>query len=203
MLLCPRRQSNQSAAGGSRNRTGGRAARSSMPSPPGPPFTRAGNFGWYISSGGQNLSGVYAAFRATGPCCFKICCSDRSIQRRLVPAYLFGAVGVGQAHPATTDQLPWLCHGRRCHFSPPFHQILHRKGPVSPGQGGPDGHVFGPPDAIAQPTVGYSRKRGSGGNDCERPLREGAHRKRPPVTLWFLSGDPERNPPRRAERSKP
>ena len=43
------------------------------------------------------------------------------------------------------------------------------------------------------------RNRGSGGNDCEHRRRQGAHRKQPPVTLWFLSGDTERNPPRRAE----
>ena len=32
----------------------------------------------------------------------------------------------------------------------------------------------------------HLRKWGPGGNDCERPLREGAHRKRPPAAFWLL-----------------
>ena len=47
---------------------------------------------------------------------------------------------------------------------------------------------------------GVPRNRGSGGNDCERPPREGAHRKRPPGHFWFLFGQTKRNPPRRAEQ---
>ena len=43
---------------------------------------------------------------------------------------------------------------------------------------------------------------GLGGNAYEHRRKPGVHRRSPPVTLWFLSGDPERNPPRRAEPSK-
>ena len=66
----------------------------------------------------------------------------------------------------------------------------------------------------------HLRKWGPGGNDCERPLREGAHRKRPPAAFWLLCRRGQSNnvflggqrpplqmigispPPRRAEPQK-
>ena len=70
---------------------------------------------------------------------------------------------------------------------------------------------FCPPDETASSTVGYPRKTGGlgptppvrgrwpegpegvGKAACEHPLRVGAHRSRPPVTLWFLSDRSERD----------
>ena len=46
---------------------------------------------------------------------------------------------------------------------------------------------------------GVPRKWGPGGDAYEHWRKPSAHRRRPPVTLWFLSGDTERKPPRRAE----
>ena len=46
---------------------------------------------------------------------------------------------------------------------------------------------------------GVPRNGGLGVDDCERPLRVGAHRNQPPGHFWFLFGQTKRNPPRRAE----
>ena len=99
------------------------------------------------------------------------------------------------------DQLPRFCPGRRCPYNADTSKFLGR-GPCPRGK--KDQTVLSLPRRMKFPISqeGVPRNRGSGGNDCERPLREGAHRKRPPVTLWFLSGDTERNPPRRAEPQK-
>ena len=52
---------------------------------------------------------------------------------------------------------------------------------------------------------GVPRNGGLGADDCERPLREGAHRNQPPAILWFLSERSERNiaSPRPAGRNPP
>ena len=59
---------------------------------------------------------------------------------------------------------------------------------------------FYPPDETTQKTEGRPPVNGGLGDDAYEHWRKpSAHRRSPPVTLWFLSGDPERNPPRRAE----
>ena len=103
---------------------------------------------------------------------------------------------------AATAQLPWFCQGRRCDFSALFHQILHRQGPVPPRQEEPAILILPAGRDYPRKQEDVPRSRGSGGNDCERPLREGAHRKQPPAGLWLLSDRSERNPPRRAEPSQ-
>ena len=94
------------------------------------------------------------------------------------------------------DRLPWFCQSRRCNFNAPFHQILHRQGPVPPGQEGKAGLILPAGRDCPIDREGVPRKRGPGttppvrgrwpvgpegvGNAaCERPLREGAHRRRP------------------------
>ena len=80
-------------------------------------------------------------------------------------------------------------------------QILMALGPSGPSGERKQVNIL-PAGNYEQTEVAHLRNWGSGGNDCEHRRRQGAHRKRPPVTLWFLSGDTERNPPRRAEPSK-
>ena len=49
---------------------------------------------------------------------------------------------------------------------------------------------------VSRPQEGVPRKMGAWGQAAyEHPLREGAHRRRPPTHLWLLSGRAESNTP--------
>ena len=119
---------------------------------------------------------------------------------RLLLPFLLGAVGVGLVNSGgRADQLPQFYQSRRCPYNADAIKFHTGQGPVSPRQEGPA--ILSLPAGrncqanwMASPVNG-----GLGGDAYEHWCKPSAHRKRPPVTLWFLSGDPERNPPRRAE----
>ena len=123
MLLCPRRQSNQSAAGGllHEHYACGSAHRRLVP---GPLFTGACNFGWYVSFGGPKTCPCFLLLPGFRPYCHPNLRQLHANVHRLVPTYLFCAVVFEL--PPEIAHLPWLCPGRRCHFSALFHRILHR-----------------------------------------------------------------------------
>ena len=56
-----------------------------------------------------------------------------------------------------------------------------------------------PPELIKSPKWPALVNGGLGDDAYEHRRKPGVHRRSPPVTLWFLSGDSERNPPNRAE----
>ena len=114
---------------------------------------------------------------------------------RLMPAYLFGTVVT--AHPATA-QLPQLCQSRRCTYSAHTFKFPPCR-PQWAGARRTNDSGFARRNLLAIFQEGVSRNRSPGQAAYERPLREGAHRRRPPAGLWFLSDRSERNPPRRAE----
>ena len=155
--------------------------------PPSPLITGAGHFGLLVASGGLNFDRASLYSRPTGA-------YQSKIYRRAalthtawcVPTCLVRRWSGG---PAATVLPRQAVSVQRRHFL-----ISAPVGPRGPGQGGCKVLCSEPPDEISYFTGGRPLvKRGSGGNDCERPLREGAHRKQPPAILWFLSDRSERN----------
>ena len=146
-------------------------------------------------------------------------CTAWCLPTCLVPTYLFGAWVVRRAdedirpyisnsapipqllcrgrcshRPAITDQPSWLCQSRRCPYSVDNFKFRTGQGPVSPGQEGPATQILPAGRNYPRKQAGVPRKTGVwGADDCERPLREGAHRNQPPAHLWFLSVRAERN----------
>ena len=120
--------------------------------------------------GGPNRVSFAPLSGPLGPGFSKVYQHLHAIPPRLVPAYLFGAAGIGRAdgdigpyaqncapfrrgwcphRPGITAQLPWLCQGRRRDFNASFHQILHTKG-LRPEARRKWSTTFCPPDAISQ-----------------------------------------------------
>ena len=118
---------------------------------------------------------------------------------RLVPAYLFGAAVVERSNYHGYARVGGVIS---THVSTRF---CTSRGQCPRGKKNQMVMFSEPPDASAGLPVGYPRKTGVwGADDCEHPLREGAHRNQPPAILWFLSDRSERNnrpPPRPAGRN--
>ena len=111
--------------------------------------------------------------------------------------------GGGRADASAAAQLPQFCQSRRSPYSADTSKFLTKKGPVSPRQEGPATQILPagrncPDSRRASPVMGVW-----GADDCERPLREGAHRNQPPAILWFLSDRSERNTRFPAGRNTP
>ena len=201
MLLCPRRQSNQNAAGdGSDERLRAAGAHSRLS--PDPRLRGCVPSGLCMFPAGKIKICFCPTIGPLGPTAIKICKTFHTNVHRLVRPYLFGAAVVG--HSATA-QPPQFCCTRRCYFNCISPKFLFCR-PQWAGARRTQGLVF---RAAGRKCLSSRRaspvKRGSGGNDCEHRRRQGAHRKRPPAHLWLLSVLAESNtvapPPRRAEFS--
>ena len=166
--------------------------------PPVPLSTGACPFGCYKLSGGLNFDRAPFYSRPTGAFFHQNLVVLHSNAHRLVRPYLFGAAVVGQM-PATA-QLPRLFLSRRCHFSCISSRFLLCR-PQWAEARRTQGLVFGAAGRkCLSSRMASPRNGGLGVGRLGTPAcSEAFLGDTPPVTLWFLSGDPEWNPPRRAE----
>ena len=131
-------------------------------SPPGPPSTGTGNFGLLVNFGGLSFDRALFHSRPTGAFCHQNLWAYASILHRLVPAYLFGAAGVGwvdSLSPAT-DQLPQLCPSRRCPYNADAVKFHTGQGPVPPRQEGPAILILPAGQDCPRKQEGVPRKKG-------------------------------------------
>ena len=91
------------------------------------------------------------------------------------------------------SRLPRLCQTRRCHFNPASPKFLLFR-PQRAEARRAQGLVLGRRKVTEISLEGVPRKMGAWGQAAyERPLRVGAHRRRPPTHLWLLSVRAESN----------
>ena len=132
LFVCPKR--NQKCPGGSRNRTGGGTARSSMPSPPRPPFY-GGRIPdrWAIASGGQNLSGLLFLPRGHRPLPVQNLVDVALKSRRLAWKNQGSwAMIAGRWTSAPTKRLPVSCVGADVLIRPSDHARTNKAGLTAP-----------------------------------------------------------------------
>ena len=81
--------------------------------------------------------------------------------------------------PGITAQLPWFCPGRRSRLEPEHHPNLNGTRAQWPGKKRKDHSDFARRMRVPRSQEGVPRKWGPGQAAYERPLREGARRRRP------------------------
>ena len=155
---------------------------------PDPCLRERATLAFWLSPAGKMLTDFLSPLGPLGPIAIKICKLLPSIVHRLVRPYLFSAAVI-----VYTAQLPQLCQTRRCHFNPMSPKFLPCR-PQWAEARRTQGLVLGRRKVTEISLEGVPRKMGVWGQAAyERPLRVGAHRRRPPTHLWLLSVRAESN----------
>ena len=145
-----------------------------------------------VTSGGLSFDRASLYSRPTGAFCHQNLIVLSPNAHRLLHPYPLGAAVVGRTSYHSFARVGGVL--------PTYHVLYFAY--IGPKARGKRYHrtTFCPPGGYNQSLWRASPvKGGLGGDAYEHWRKPSAHRRRPPVTLWCLSGDPERHPPRRAE----
>ncbi len=159
---------------------------------PRPPVTGACPFGCFVIPGGLNFDHAPFYSRPTGAYFHQ----NLIIPLLTYTAWCLPSCLVQRWSPRVTAQLPRLYQSRRCPYSADASKFPLCRGLCPRGKKEARSCVRSHRMHVPILQEGVPRKMGAWGQAAyERPLREGAHRRRPPTHLWLLSVRAESNVP--------